>query len=124
MRPSRRGTRRWSILWPAVLIREGTEEACTVLDISEYGARIEASGTAGALGEATLQCPQFGDIPGVVVWWRARQAGMRFHLSPAEVFDRLKAAVPGLNRKDPTLLTGARSGAPRSSFGRMPKGAS
>jgi hypothetical protein len=94
-----------------------------VLDISEFGARIAVAKVPARPSLVKLQCPQFGTLEGWLLWSRGEKAGIRFHLPPSEVFERLKTVVPGLGRKNPAKLPGAGSATTRSSFGRVPRAA-
>lgn len=121
IRFGRRSTRRWNIIWAGVLLHSDNEYPCTVLDISELGARIAVVSIPARPSLVKLQCPQFGTLDGWLLWSRGETAGIRFHLPPSEVFERLKAVVPGLGRKNPAKLPGAGSTPIRPGFGRVPR---
>jgi len=121
MRPGRRRTRRWNILWAGTLVHADSEYPCVVLDISELGAKVEVAKIPTRPSLVKLQCPQFGVLEGWLLWSREGKAGIRFHLPPAEVFERLKSIVPGLGRKDPAGLSANSPAHIRSGYGRLPK---
>lgn len=99
-RPNWRRSRRWSIMWPATVVApDGYQYQCTILDISEWGARVESEFSPVPIMKMKLQCYRFGSISGNVVWTRGKTAGIRFDVAPAEVAAVLKSIVPGLDRR-------------------------
>lgn len=108
-------------MWTGVLVHSDTEYPCTVLDISELGARVEVTKVPARPSLVKLRCPQFGTLEGWLLWSRGEKAGIRFHLPPSEVFERLKAVVPGLGRKNPAKLPAAETASTRPAFGRVPR---
>ena len=108
------GGRRWNVMWPAILIVEGRGFDCTILDLSQTGARIDVYGLRCGPVRASLQCERFGTLDAHLKWVRAGKAGLRFERSPAEVVDLLKTVVPGMGRRE--TPRSARS--TRSTFGR------
>ena len=112
-RPNRRNGRRWNVMWPAVLVVEGKGYACTIIDVSHSGARLDVYGLHFEPKKATLQCERFGSLESRLQWVRGGQAGIRFELTGAEVVDILKTVVPGMGRRD--MPARAR----RATFGRL-----
>ena len=98
-RPDRRCVRRWNVLWPATVTIEGRDYPCTILDLSELGARIEAHGVPYGPVPATLQSERFGSLEGRIHWARGAGAGLRFEAAPEAVMQLLKPLVPGLGRR-------------------------
>ena len=123
-RPDRRYARRWNVMWPATLVVEDQEFSCTILDLSEHGARIESNARLSGPALAKLESDRFGSLEGRVRWTRGRGAGLRFEVDPEAVMDLLKPIVPGLGRREqaaldpepPALPTPSR---PRPVFGRL-----
>ena len=120
-RPKRRRSRRWHVTWPAVVAYGDQQYPCTILDISEWGARIESLFSPLLRMPMRLQCDKFGSLVGELIWTRGKMAGMRFHISPAEVVRLLKPAVPWLDRRGQAALLTEGRRAPRPCFGRMPR---
>jgi len=108
-------------MWAGVLVHAEKEYPCTVLDISELGAKVEVAKVPARPTQVKLRCQQFGTLEGWLLWSRGEKAGIRFSLTPSEVFDRLKAVVPGFGRKQSARPPAAASSFPRQSFGRLPK---
>jgi hypothetical protein len=121
IRPDRRHVRRWNVMWPATLVCEGKEYPCTILDLSEFGARIEARGIAYGPSLVKLQSERFGSIDGRVQWARGTAAGLRFEYAPEAVFQVLKPIVPGLGRREKTARAPAPTPSFRAGFGRLPR---
>ena len=121
MRLGRRSVRRWNIMWAGVLVHADNEYPCTVLDISELGAKVEVAKVPVRPSHVKLRCQQFGTLEGWLLWSRGEKAGIRFSSPPPEVFDRLKTAVPGLGRKKRAQPLAAVSSFQRRSFGRLPR---
>jgi hypothetical protein len=117
-RANRRRCRRWNVIWPAVVSHGDRQYPCTILDISERGARVE--GLAGSLPKAAvkLQCERFGSLEGWLIWTRGKVAGIGFAAAPAEIVRVLKPVVPGLDRRDLAALAPAPRTPPRPAFGR------
>lgn len=122
-RPSRRRTRRWNVMWPAVVTHGDRQFPCTILDISELGARLES--LSGPLPKAamTLQCDRFGSLDGRLLWTRGKTAGLKFDMCPTEVAKMLKPMVPGLDRRDRVVRLAAAKPAAKPLFGRKPPAA-
>ena len=109
-------------MWPATLVCEGEEYPCTILDLSEFGARIEARGIAFGPSLVKLQSERFGSIEGRVQWARGTAARLRFEYAPQAVFQVLKPIVPGLGRREKTVSAPAPTPSFRAGFGRLPRG--
>jgi hypothetical protein len=99
-RPDRRRARRWNVIWPAKLFVDEQEYSCTILDLSEYGARIESHARLSGPSLAKLASDRFGCLEGRVRWTRGRGAGLRFEAPPEDVLQLLKRVVPGLGRRE------------------------
>lgn len=121
LRPDRRSARRWNVMWPATLTIEGQEFPCTILDLSESGARIEARGVHYGPSLAKLQSERFGCLEARVQWARGAEAGLHFESEPATVLERLKPVVPGMGRREkvPAAPAAPQAVAPQRSFGRL-----
>jgi hypothetical protein len=114
-RPDRRIRRRWNVMWPAILEVAGRGYSCTILDLSESGAKLDCYGLRFESGLVTLKSERFGGLEAKLQWVRHGQAGIRFQLAPAEIVEILKPVVPGMGRRGV-----ARSTRPqRASFGRL-----
>jgi hypothetical protein len=123
-RPDRRCARRWNVMWPATLVVEDQEFSCTILDLSEHGARIESPARLSGPSLATLESDRFGRLEGRVRWTRGSGAGLRFEAAPEAVMDLLKPVVPGLGRRaqspvEPPDSTPVGPGPRRRLFGRL-----
>ena len=118
VRPDRRSARRWNVMWPATLTIEGRSYACTILDLSESGARIEARGVLFGPSLAKLECERFGCLEARIQWARGAEAGLRFEAEPAAIVQRLKPVVPGMGRREKALAAQPPVLAQRS-FGRL-----
>lgn len=99
-RPDRRRVRRWNVLWPAVLKIEGRDYPCTIIDLSEFGARVEAPGIHYAPLRAELSSRHFGSLAGYFRWARGAHAGLQFEAAADAVMQVLKPVVPGMGRRD------------------------
>lgn len=99
-RPDRRCARRWNVIWPAKLVVDEQEYSCTILDLSEYGARIESHARLSGPSLAKLASDHFGCLEGRIRWTRGRGAGLRFEAPPDAVMQRLKRVVPGMGRRE------------------------
>ena len=121
-RPDRRCARRWNVMWPATLVVDDQEFDCTILDLSEHGARIESRARLSGPSLAKLESDRFGSLEGRVRWTRGRGAGLRFEALPETVLRQLKPVVPGLGRRTQSSVEPASApGAPgprRRLFGR------
>ncbi len=117
-RPDRRCARRWNVIWPATLAIEGHEYPCTIVDLSEFGARIEARGLAYGPSLANLRSQRFGSLECRVQWARGVEAGIRFEAAPEAVMLVLKPVVPGLVRREKVADIPPPAAA-RRSFGRL-----
>lgn len=98
-RPDRRSARRWNVMWPATITIEGRDYPCTILDLSEFGARIEARGVQFGPSLAELQAERFGYLAARIQWARGAEAGLRFEVAPEDVMNVLRPLVPGLGRR-------------------------
>lgn len=98
-RPDRRSVRRWNVMWPATLTIEGRHHPCTILDLSEFGARIEARGLQFGPSLAELQAECFGSLVARIQWARGAEAGLRFQAGPEDVMCILRPLVPGMGRR-------------------------
>lgn len=99
-RPDRRRVRRWNVLWPATLKIAGRDYLCTIMDLSELGARVEALGIQYAPMRAELNSDQFGSLAGYFRWARGAHAGLQFEAAAEAVLQVLKPVVPGLGRRE------------------------
>jgi hypothetical protein len=118
LRPDRRCARRWNVMWSGTLVIEDHEYRCTIMDLSEFGARIEVKGLRHGPSLATLKSERFGRLEGRVQWARGVEAGLRFEAAPELVMQLLKPVVPGMGRRDKAGY--APPPVPeRRSFGRM-----
>lgn len=105
-------------MWPATLVVEGHEYPCTILDLSEVGARIEARGLPYGPSLAKLRSQRFGELECRVQWARGVEAGLRFEAAPEFVTHALKPVVPGLGRPERVVVAPSPIPA-RRSFGRL-----
>mgnify|MGYP001161526678 CR=1 FL=1 len=94
------GGRRWNVVWPATYTVEGQTVACTILDLSRTGARIEGAGLRPFDAVLTLRCEHFGALDARVMWVRGGKAGLRFEHPQAEVVELLQKVVPGIGRRE------------------------
>ncbi len=101
-RPDRRRVRRWNVLWPATLKIAGRDYRCTIMDLSELGARVEAPGIQYAPMRAEVNSEQFGSLAGHFRWARGGHAGLQFEAAAEAVLQVLKPVVPGLGRRERT----------------------
>jgi hypothetical protein len=104
-RPDRRSVRRWNVLWPATLKIAGRDYPCTIMDLSELGARVEAPGIQFEPMRAELNAEQFGALAGHFRWAQGGRAGLQFEAAAEAVMQVLKPVVPGLGRRDGTVVT-------------------
>lgn len=100
LRPDRRCVRRWNVMWPAKLVIDEHEYPCTIMDLSEFGARIEVRGLQHEPFVATLQSERFGHLECRVQWARGAEAGLRFEATREAIMQLLKPIVPGLGRRE------------------------
>ena len=114
LRLDRRGARRWSVRLPATLTIEGHEFPCTILNLSDTAARIEARGVQFGPSLATLKSDRFGCIEARVRWARGTEAGLCFETNPDAVGERLKPILPGMSRREKAVVIQQRLGAGRS----------
>ena len=98
-RPDRRRVRRWNVLWPATLKIAGRAYRCTIMDLSELGARVDAPGLHYESMRAELNSDQFGSLAGYFRWARGAHAGLQFEAAAEAVLQVLKPVVPGLGRR-------------------------
>jgi hypothetical protein len=105
-------------MWPGTLTIEGQAYACTILDLSESGARIEARGVQFGPSLAKLESERFGCLEARIQWARGAEAGLHFEAESAAVLERLKPVVPGMGRREKTLAAQPPVLA-RRSFGRL-----
>ena len=117
-RHERRDARRWVVMWPATLTIEGRDYPCTIRDISESGARIEARGVQFGPSLAELQSERFGCLEARIQWARGAEAGLRFEASAEDVVGILRPLVPGMARREKVVATPPPAGN-RRSFGRL-----
>lgn len=117
-RPDRRSVRRWNVMWPATLTIEGRDHPCTILDLSEFGARIEARGIQFGPSLAELQAECFGSLDARIQWARGAEAGLRFEAAPEAVMNILRPLVPGMGRRTKAIVT-PEPVAARRSFARL-----
>lgn len=117
-RPDRRRARRWNVMWPATLTIEGRDYPCTILDLSESGARIQARGLQFGPSLAELQADRFGCLAARIQWARGAEAGLRFEAAPEDVVRTLRPLVPGMGRRAKVQVT-PEPVAARRSFGRL-----
>ncbi len=103
-RPDRRRVRRWNVLWPATLKIAGRDYACTIMDLSELGARVEAPGIRYEPIRAELNSQQFGSLAGYFRWAVGDRAGLQFEAAAEAVLQVLKPVVPGLGRRENPIL--------------------
>lgn len=113
----RRSMRRWTVMLPATLTIEGRDHPCTILDLSESGARILARGLQFGPSLAELQSERFGCLAARILWARGAEAGLRFEAAAEEVMKVLRPFVPGLGRRE--KASAPQASGPRRSFGRM-----
>jgi len=114
-RADRRYSRRWNVFWPATLAVDGQRYGCTILDLSQSGARIDAYGLHAQMSRATLECEHFGSLEVRMAWVNGRKGGLRFAQSPGEIVAILKRVVPGMGRRE--IARPARPA--RTTFGRL-----
>lgn len=117
-RPDRRRVRRWNVMWPATLAIEGRDYPCTIRDLSEFGARIEARGVQFGPSLAELQSERFGCLAARIQWARGAEAGLRFEAAAEDVMRVLRPVVPGLARRAKAPAT-PEPVAARRSFARL-----
>lgn len=104
-------------MWPAVVSCDARQFPCTLLDISERGARVESLTVELPRSSIKLQCEHFGILEGWVIWTKGKVAGIGFKAAPAEIARFLKPVVPGLDRQDRAAQLPPLK-APRQFFGR------
>jgi hypothetical protein len=110
------GGRRWNVMWPAVLIVDGSQSyACTILDLSQTGARIDIYALSFRSPRVTLKCDRFGQFDAQLKWSRGGKAGLRFEATPHDVVEVLKKVVPGMGRREAPAPTREK----RATFGRL-----
>ena len=116
---NRRRMRRSNIMWPAAL-SDGTQNLpCTIVDVSDKGARLEMPYPVAARARVTIQCAQFGSLDGVVMWRRGSAVGVRFNLAGDEILRILAPLVPGIGRRVPAIPAPDTTPPPaREAFGR------
>ena len=114
-RPDRRIRRRWNVMWPATLEVAGQGHACTILDLSETGAKLDCTGLRFESGLVTLKSQNFGGLGAKLQWVRNGQAGIRWDKTPAEIVEILKPLVPGMGRRAVARATRPA----RAAFGRL-----
>lgn len=99
------GNRRWRrvvVNWPAVLIRGDMRGGCTIVDISNGGAKVQAANSFGSDGEISLVGPSFGVIEGQIIWRKGEYVGLRFSQAPYQIQQRLEPLLAGSRpRKEP-----------------------
>mgnify|MGYP001240079539 CR=1 FL=1 len=103
-RPDRRCVRRWNVMWPATLKLDGRDYPCTILDLSEFGARIEAHGVQYAPVRVELSSERFGALAGYFRWAQGAYAGLQFEAAAEAVMQVLKPLVPGMGRRDAAVM--------------------
>ena len=104
---NRRHKKRWAVTWPARLIQGPCEWPCTILNISDRGAKLEINGEIAPGAPVVLSCKKFGHLHGYLKWRRGVRAGVAFEASPAEVAAVLEPALPGIDQSDQMrVLTG------------------
>jgi hypothetical protein len=109
----RYGGRRWNVVWPASIAIEGQTLACTILDLSSTGARIEGYGLRPVSSVAVLECEKFGTLTARVKWVRGGKAGLRFDRPSGEIMEKLRSVVPGMGRREAPRVSSS-----RANFGR------
>jgi hypothetical protein len=70
--------RRWKTNWPAELACSAGRIACTVLDISSWGAQLRIDGPANVQGRVWLNVECVGTIGADIVWQRDNTIGVQF----------------------------------------------
>lgn len=88
--------RRLRANWPALLRRGGVGVPCTVIDVSQAGAKLLIEGEFCIDDHVWLIVEGIGPIPAVIVWRRGSHAGLRFFE------DRQWLAQLETSRFDPT----------------------
>ena len=104
-RPDRRSVHRWNVMLPATLTIEGRDYPCTILDLSEFGARIEARGVHFGPSLAELRSERFGCLAARIRWARGAEAGLRFEAATEDVMRVVRPVVPGLGRRSRVSAT-------------------
>jgi hypothetical protein len=107
-------------MWPAILVHAEKEYPCTLVDVSELGARIESGEGSFTPSYVTLKCDRFGSIDGWLLWSKRNKAGISFDRTPAEVHRLLSPIVPGLDRKRMPPSSPRCPNRP-GAFGRLPR---
>ena len=86
-------------MWQATLVPQQKEYPCTILDVSEMGARIDARDVELCPSLVTIRCERFGALNGWLLWSRGGKAGIRIEQSADEVFQLFNEVDPRLGRK-------------------------
>ena len=107
-------------MWPATLVHQDREYPCTILDVSELGARIETGSVEFRPDHIVVRCERFGAIEGWLLWSRNCKVGIRFDRAAHDVHQLLKQLVPGMDRKKMSGEAKPQR-TPRPHFGRLPR---
>jgi hypothetical protein len=70
--------RRWKTKWPGEIDAPCGRIACTVLDISSWGAQVVLDAVPPAQERVTINLDCIGTIPAQVVWRRENVIGVQF----------------------------------------------
>jgi hypothetical protein len=118
-RANRRRAKRVVVAWPALVIQGQCRWSCTILNISERGAKLDISGTLATDSTMILSSPRFGDLAARLKWRKARHAGLEFLEGVTEVRSALKGLLPSMENQAPQWEAPAPSMTPTTpTFGR------
>jgi len=105
----RREFPRWQVAWPATIVLNGVESACTLKDISGGGALVAIANPPKAGETLEIKVPILGDFAATVVYSRGNNVGLKFILDAEwrwHLAEFLAARI-SIRRRQARLKTGA-----------------
>jgi len=91
--PDHRQYPRSSVLMAGRLLCDGQWSSCQVVNISAGGARLTTQGACAPGQELILELAACGRYPGVAVWARGGEVGLKFTCEAAEQAELAEALV-------------------------------
>jgi len=91
--PDLRQHARGAVLMGGRLLSDGQWRPCQVVNVSAGGARLKVEGTYPPGRELVLELAACGRYPGVAVWARGEEMGLKFTCGPAELAELVEALI-------------------------------
>ena len=95
-----RRAKRITVNWPAILMEGGKRSVCTILNISNSGAKLRTDSAAARGSGVGLLSDRFGGLDATVTWCKGDAVGIRFNDPPERVAAKLRPLLGDVEKRE------------------------